>query len=167
MAEQSARAVERPIGRVGLPLVVFVLDGQEYALHLSSVERVLPMVAVSPLPKAPTIALGVINLHGQVVPVVDIRRRFVRPSRDYGVSGQLLVARTSRRGLVLPVDEVLGVREVPVEGVTSADAVLPGIGHVAGIVALEDGLLFIHDLDTFLSLDEEGQLTEALEEMEG
>lgn len=150
-----------------LRLVVFALDGQQYALQLSAVERVLPMVAVAPLPRAPAIALGVINLHGQVVPVVDIRRRFNRPSRDYGVDGHLLVAGTARRALVLPVDEVLGVREVAEEAVAPAGTVLPGIGHVAGIVALPDGLLFIHDLDTFLSLDEERQLGEALKGVPG
>lgn len=163
MVEAVNRLLE---GRV-LPLVVFVLDGQQYALRLSSAERVLPMVAVSPLPRAPAIALGVINLHGQVVPVVDIRRRFGRPSRDYGVGGHLLVARTSRRMLALPVDDVLGVREIAHDAVMSPDAVLPGIGHVAGIVALPDGLLFVHDLDTFLALDEERQLGEALKGVSG
>ena len=48
-------------------LVSFVIVEQQYALPLSVVERVLPMVAVSPLPHAPSIALGVINLHGQVI----------------------------------------------------------------------------------------------------
>jgi len=146
-------------------LVVFDLDGQAYALPLDSVERVLPMVAVSPLPRAPAVALGAINFHGQVIPVVDIRRRFRLPARDYGLTAHLLVARTARRSLVVPADEVLGVKEVAGETVTSPDAVLPGIGHVAGIVALPDGLLFIHDLDTFLSLDEERQLSDALEGM--
>jgi purine-binding chemotaxis protein CheW len=63
----------------------------------------------------------------------------------------------------LPVDEILGVQEVPSENVTLPDAVLPGTGLVAGIAALSDGVLLIHDLDTFLSLDEEQRLTEALE----
>ena len=148
-----------------LRLVVFVIEGQRYALPLRAVERVLPIVAVSPLPKAPAVALGVINVHGQVIPVVDIRLRFGFPPRDYGLTAQLVVARTARRTLVVPVEEVLGVTEVATEGITSPDAVLPGIGHVAGIVTLADGLLFIHDLDTFLSLDEEQRLTEALEEM--
>lgn len=151
-------AVPRPVS-----LVVFSLEGQRYALQLSVVERVLPMVAVSPLPKGPAIALGVINVHGAVIPVLDIRCRFGFPSRDYGITTHLLVARTGRRTLAVPVDEVVGVREVAVHGVTAPDAVLPGIGHVAGIVALADGLLFIHDLDTFLSLDEERELTAALE----
>ena len=151
---------QSPVSR----LVVFAIDGERYALSLPAVERVLPMVAVSPLPKGPAVALGVINVHGAVIPVLDIRRRFGFPPRDYGITAQLLVARTGRRTLAVPVDEVVGLREVAVDAVTAPDTVLPGIGHVAGIVALADGLLFIHDLDTFLSLEEERDLTEALEE---
>lgn len=148
-----------------LQLVVFSIGGQQYALHLSTVERVLPMVAVSPLPQAPAVAPGVINLHGQPIPVLDLRRRFALPPRDYGLRSHLLVARTRRRTMAVPVDEVMGISEVAAGAVTPPDAVLPGIGHVAGIVALPDGLLFIHDLDVFLFLDEEHQLTEALEEI--
>lgn len=144
-------------------LVAFRLEGQRYALHLSVVERVLRMVAVSPLPKAPAIVLGVVNLHGQVIPVLDLQRRFGLPSHNYGLSSTLLVARTNRRTLALPVNEVLGVQEVAAEIVTLPATVCPGIGLVVGIAALPDGVLFIHDLDTFLSLDEEQRLTEALE----
>lgn len=146
-----------------LSLVIFGLTGQRYALPLHTVERVFPMVEVSPLPKAPPITLGVINLHGAVIPVLDIHRRFGFPPRGYGLAAHLLVARTSRRTLALPVDEVLGVREVAAEAAIPADTVLPGIGHVAGIVALSDGLLFIQDLEAFLSLEEEHRLSEALE----
>jgi len=55
------------------------------------------------------------------------------------------------------------VTELAPGAVIPPDHVLPGIGHVAGIAALPDGLLFIHDLDTFLSLDEERRLASALE----
>lgn len=152
--------------RPPLRLVVFAIDGQRYALPLSTAERVLPMVAVSPLPEGPTFALGVINLHSLVVPVFDIRRRFNLPPRDYGLDAHLLVARTSRRTLAMPVDEVLGVTEVSEETVTAPEAILPGIGHVGGIVPLQDGLLFIHDLETFLSRDEEQRLDDALEKIQ-
>lgn len=154
----TAAALQRPVS-----LVVFRLEGQRYAFQTFAVERVLPMVALAPLPKAPAVTLGVINLHGTVIPVLDIRLRFGFPPRDYGITAHLLVARTSRRTLAVPVDEVVGVQEVTVDTVTAPAAVLPGIGHVAGIVALADGLLFIHDLDTFLSLEEERELTTALE----
>lgn len=150
-----------------MDLILFVLDGERYALPLGTVERVLPMVAVAPLPKAPSVALGVVNVGGRVIPVVDARRRFGLPPREYGTSAQLVLARTAQRALALPVDAVLGVAEVAADAVTPPDRVLPGIRHVAGIAALPDGLLVIHDLDAFLSLDEEQRLTEALEETAG
>jgi len=153
--------------RATLRLVVFGIEGQHYALRLSAVERVLPMVAVSPLPKAPSVALGVINLHRQVIPVLDIRSRFDHPPRNYGLAGHLLVARTRERILALPVDEVVGVQEAAGETITPPGTVLPGLGYVEGIVTLADGLIFIHDLDTFLSLDEERRLAEVLEERAG
>jgi purine-binding chemotaxis protein CheW len=146
-----------PAGR----LVAFRLDEQLFGLPLETVERVLPMVAVTPLPQAPAIARGVIDVHGRITPVVDLRRRLGFPDRTLGLTAHLLVGRTRRRTLALPVDAVLGVREV--ETAVPAGAVLPGLAHLAGIVAMPDGLLFIHDLDAFLSLDEERQLATALE----
>jgi purine-binding chemotaxis protein CheW len=146
-------------------LLLFSIENSHYAIRLLMVERVLPMVEVSPLPNAPAITLGVINYHGKIVAVVDIRRRLNGPSHEYGLADQLVVARTPRRMLLFPVDKVLGVREVAADSVTLPNTILPGIGHVEGIVALPDSVLFIHDLETFLSLDEEQQLSEALAEM--
>ncbi len=154
-----------PVANPILQLVVFLIGEQHYALPVFSVDRVLQMVALSPLPKLPDVVLGVLNLHGKVIPVLDICCRLGLPHRDYGLTSYLLVARTMRRTVSLPVDQVLGVREVRVEAVTPPDVVLPGIAHVSGIVALSEGLLFIHDLNAFLSLDEEEGLTAALEEM--
>lgn len=146
--------------------VVFRLEGERYALHLSQVERVVSMVAVSPLPKTPAVVSGVINHRGSVVPVLDLRPRFGFPLHEFGLTDHLLLARTTRRMLALPVDEVLGVNEVPVENILAPSTLLPGVGYVTGIVALADGLLFIHDLEALLSMDEERRLTEAMDDNE-
>lgn len=147
--------------------VVFRLEAQRYALHLSQVERVVAMVAVSPLPQTPAVVVGIINHRGSVVPVLDLRPRFGFPRREFGLTDHLLLARTTRRMLALPVDEVLGVNEVPVENVLPRSTILSGVGYVTGIVALADGLLFIHDLEALLSMDEERQLTEAMDDHAG
>ena len=147
-------------------VVAFRLEGQRYALHLPQVERVVSMVAVSPLPQTPAVVVGVINYRGSVVPVLDLRPRFGFPHREFGLTDHLLLARTTRRMLALPVDEVLGVNEVPVENVLAPSTLLPGVGYVTGIVALADGLLFIHELEALLSMDEERRLTEAIDNNE-
>jgi purine-binding chemotaxis protein CheW len=145
-------------------LVAFVVDGQRFALALDAVERALPMLAVTPLPGAPPVVAGVVSLHGQVVPVFDLRRRLGRPAREPALTDHLLVARAGARRVALPVDEVLGVLAVDAAAITPPDAVLPAPERLAGIVTLADGLVFIHDLETFLTADEERRLAEALDE---
>jgi purine-binding chemotaxis protein CheW len=145
-------------------LVVFAVQGNRYAVPLSSVERVFLMVAVQPVPGAPRVVLGAINLEGRVVPVVDLRRRLNLPSRDYGLNAHLLIVQTPRRTLAIPADEVFGAAEISTASVTPTEAVLPGLGRVAGIAALPGGLLFIHDIEAFLTPGEERELGRALGE---
>ena len=142
-------------------LVVFTLDDQRYALRLAAVERTVRLVEITPLPKAPAVVLGVITVQGRVVPVLDVRRRFRLPPRELQLSDQMLIARTRRRTVVLIADAVSGVIEPPAEEITLPEAILPGLEHVAGVTRLDDGLIFIHDLDGFLSLEEEQALDAA------
>lgn len=66
--------------------MVFVLDEQSYALYLPSVERVVRAVEVTPLPKAPDIVSGIINLRGKITPVVDLRGS-LSAFRNFLISG--------------------------------------------------------------------------------
>ncbi|MEW6160517.1 MAG: chemotaxis protein CheW [Verrucomicrobiota bacterium] len=145
-------------------LVLFALEEQRYGLRLSSVERVLRVVEVTPLPKAPASILGVINVHGSVLPVFNPRNRFQLPLRPVRLNDQLILARTNRRRAALLVDEVLGILEHPAGAMISSEVVLPRLEYVEGVVKFWDGLIFIHNLDSFLSLDEENVLERALNE---
>lgn len=143
-------------------LVVFTLDAQLYALPLASVQRVVRMVEVTPLPKAPEIVLGVIDVHGSIIPVMSMRRRFGRPEPEASLNGQLIVADTGTRCVALVVTSVTGVIERTVEEVTEAEKIVPGAQYVEGISKLEDGIVFIPNVDRFLSKKEDQQLDSLL-----
>lgn len=143
-------------------LAVFVLGDRRYALHLSAVERVVRMVDITPLPEAPSIVLGVVNVRGQVIPVVNVRRRFRLPEREIALTDQLVVARTARRLVALVADAVTDVIACPERDLIAAAHILPEVGYVQGVVKLKDGLVLIHDLDRFLSLEEERVLDQAM-----
>jgi purine-binding chemotaxis protein CheW len=146
-------------------LVVFALDQQRYALHLSAVERIVQVVEVTPLPKASGIVLGVVNVQGRIIPALNIRKRFRLPDRDVNLSDRLIVATTSRRTVALVVDSVSGVVERPASEVVAAAKVLSNMEYVEGVAKLENGMVFIHDLDRFLSLEEESALGDAMKNM--
>jgi purine-binding chemotaxis protein CheW len=143
-------------------LVAFTLNRQPYALRLASVRQVLRMVEVTPLPKAPEIVLGVVSLHGAVVPVFSLRRRLGLTESEASLSDQLIVADGARRIVALVVDAVIGVVERSTKEISKVERIVPGAPYVEGIAKLEEGMLFIHNLDLFLSPPEEGQLHDAL-----
>ena len=145
-----------------LQLVPFLLDDHRYALHLGVVERVIPAVEITPLPKAPEIVLGLINIRGKIIPTLNIRRRFQLPERETELTDHFIIANTSKRTVALPADSVGGVIQIFEGEITEAMDILPGLEYVEGVVRLKEGLLLIHDLERFLSLEEETILDEAL-----
>lgn len=143
---------------------VLRLDDLRLALPLACVERTERAVAVSRLPAAPEIVLGVIDVRGRIVPVIDLRARLRLPPRALGVGDRMVVATTPRRAVAMVADAVEGVVECDAATLVAADAVVPGLDFVKGIARRDDGLILIHDLDRFLSLEEEAALERALAE---
>jgi purine-binding chemotaxis protein CheW len=141
---------------------VFSLDEPRYALELSVVERIVRSVEITPLPKAPEIVLGVINVQGQVIPVVDVRKRFRMPGREINIDDRFIISRTSMRLVALVVDDVTGVQRLGNREIVSAERDLPFAEHIKGVAKVEEDLVLIYDLDQFLSLDEEQKLDEAM-----
>lgn len=144
-------------------LLVFQVEDQRYALRLSGVFRVLRMLHVEVLPGAPDVVTGVINVAGRIVPVMNLRRRLRLAERDSRLTDVLILARAAELTVALPADGVVGVLE-PAHDPVPAQAIAPGVEHVAGVVKLDDGLVLIHDLDLFLSLRERQGLLDALGE---
>lgn len=143
-------------------VVVFQLDDQRYALMLHAVDGVLPAVELTPLPRGPRIVLGVFELRGEIMPVLDIRHRFGLRSLPIDPDQQMIVARAAGRRVALLVDRTLGPSEVPREDVTPGRRILDDLPYLKGIARTSDGLVLIHDLDTFLALDEASALDAAV-----
>ena len=146
------------------PFFLFSIEGRRFALELPCVERVVQAVAVTPLSDGPEAVLGVVNVHGTIVPVVDLRRRLGFSPRAVRLDDGMVIARTARRTLAFFVDTAVGVVESPEGAVTVGDEVVPGLEYVQGVMQIGDDLVLIHDLDRLLSIDEQDQLTRALGE---
>ena len=143
-------------------ILVFTLDDTRYALPLSSVERAVRAVEITPLPKAPRIVMGVINLQGEIIAVIDIRGRLRLPARELDLDDRFLIVRTPGRRLALVVDSLEGIHHLDRKQVASVDETLSLAPHLRGVAKLADGMALIYDLDQFLSLAEEAKLDEAM-----
>jgi len=146
-----------------IQIVLFYLDELKYGLPLANVERVVPALHVSPLPNAPEIVLGAVNIYGEIIPVVDLRKRFSLPPRDTELSDKLILAITTSRKIAFFADEVEGVSSVDEKNIVMGENVYPSLPSVQGVIGTEDGIVIIHDINLFLSLDEVAVLKLAVE----
>ncbi|HJV67366.1 MAG TPA: chemotaxis protein CheW [Geomonas sp.] len=145
-------------------LLVFTLDRQRYALRLDRVQRVVRAAAVTPLPKAPEVVLGILDLGGQVVPVINLRRRFRLPERELRSDDQFVVAKAGALTVALAVDAAGEVLEEGELELVPPESVVAGTAFLEGVAATREGLLLIHDLESLLFPSEERQLSQALAE---
>jgi len=143
-------------------IVLFNLDELRYALYLLAVERVIPIVEITPLPKAPEIVMGIVNYHGEIIPVINIRKRFNLPAHEIKLSDQLIIARTTKRFVALVVDSVIGVHKLEHDQFVDTKEEFPYADYVTGIAKIENNIVLIHDLEKFLSLEEQHLIENAL-----
>lgn len=132
-------------------ILVVELDGGRYALRIEEVDEVVRAVAVTPLPGVPPVVEGVIDVRGEVLPVLGLRRRFGLPLRAPALGDRFVLARAGGRRVALRVDEVEEVREIDESELEPAEGVWTAGGRIAGVVRLESGMVLFAEMDSFLT----------------
>jgi purine-binding chemotaxis protein CheW len=146
----------------GLELLVFELGGVRLALDLTVVREVALAVAIAPLPDAPAVIEGIIDVRGEIVPVYDVRRRFDLPASPLHPDHRLVIAWTGERLVALRCDSTGRIESVAAADVDNSSPLLQGRRRIAGVARLADGLALIQDLVEFLDDAEHAALEEAL-----
>ena len=143
-------------------LLVVALDDVRIGVATSAVLEILRAVAITALSGAPPVIEGVINVRGELVPLFDLRLRFGLPPVSLHPSQHLVVARASSRTVAFRVDRAEELVTVSDAQVASVSGRVSGAGHIEGVAMFENGMVLIHDLDTFLSHAESASLDRAL-----
>ncbi len=157
-------AVKRGVMSDSSRMIVFAVEAQRFGVRLSQVERVISAVEVTPLPGAPRVVLGVVDMHGEIVPVYDTRVRFGGQASPVRARDQFLLLRRGDGMAALVVQETIGVFDLETDAapVALAPAQESEHGWFDGTTRLADDLVLIHDVDRFLSAAESGALNDAL-----
>lgn len=144
-------------------LLTFRLDDQEYALDISNVVQVVRMVAITPVPKAPEVVEGVINLRGKVIPVINLRKRCGLPSKPCGLNDHLLIAKMDGRVMGLIVDVVSEMLTVPTGNLDLSSEIGPQrMEYLLAVGRLGGRLLLVLDPNMILTFEDKQCLEAAL-----
>jgi purine-binding chemotaxis protein CheW len=145
-----------------LDLLVFELAGVRFGVEMRCVREVVRAVLVTPLPGAPAAVEGVIDVRGEVVAVYDLRLRFGLPPRPLHPAEHLVIAWTGERLAAMRCERAEWIEQIPSSAVERSVPVDLSGGRVEGVARMDDGLVLIHDLRTFLDDAEALALADAL-----
>ncbi len=126
-ARALARVPEREQTGDTLECVEFFLAHERYAVESHHVREVHPLENLTPLPCTPAFVLGIVNLRGEILSVVDMRKFFDLPERGLTDLNKVIVLRSEAMLFGILADAILGVRRIPVAEIQPSLPTLTGI----------------------------------------
>lgn len=135
-----------------IQLACFSLEDSFFAVDIMRIKEIIQPQKLSNLPRASQLLEGVINLRGNVIPVMDLRKRFLMPPLPEGKNSKLLIVTLARQMLALAVDEVMEVITIPAKDIKPPPDVDEGveIEFLLGVCLYQEQVFMIIDIDALL-----------------
>ncbi len=137
---------------ITVQLIVFSVGREEYGLEIERVQEVIRMKAIKKLPRAPKFILGVMNLRGNIIPVVGLREKFNLDPLNYNDTTRVIVVNHRDKLVGMVVDEVTRVVNVPASSIEGNPDMVSDKTRalVRGVAKLEDQVIILVELDYLL-----------------
>ncbi|MDD2421686.1 MAG: chemotaxis protein CheW [Heliobacteriaceae bacterium] len=147
-------------GASEIQLVVFGLGSEEYGVPIMQVKEIIRLITSTKIPQSPDFVEGVINLRGNVIPVIDLKKRFGLPLSETTVNTRIIVVNIGEHTVGVVVDAVTEVLRLSLSAVEPPPPMMSGISidYIKGVGKVEDRLLILLDLDKILSEKEQALL---------
>lgn len=133
--------------------VVFKLEGEEYGIDILRVKEIKEMLRITRVPKAPSFVRGVVNLRGEVIPVIDLRKKFNLLEGADNESTRIIIVTVDEITIGLIIDTSSEVLEIDKELIEEPPMAVSSIDHsyILGIGKVNDRLIILLDVAKIIS----------------
>lgn len=166
MAEQTEQQpIESTENRVDLEdstnLVTFRLGSGEYAIDIMQAKEIIKMEKITLIPNAPDFVEGVINLRGNIIPIINLKKRFNLEETEGDKNTGIIIVKIEDVDMGIIIDSISKVVSISNSDIQPPPPMLSGIGqkYIKGVGKLEDKLLVVLDLEKLFTTDEEEEET--------
>jgi len=134
--------------------VVFKLENEEYGIDILRVKEIKEMIRITRVPKSPSFVRGVINLRGEVIPVIDLRKKFDMSQNIDTESTRIIIVLVDEITVGLIIDTSSEVLEIDKELIEEPPATIASIDHsyIYGIGKVKERLIILLDVSKIISI---------------
>jgi len=144
-------------GAAASQYVVFNIASEEYCIEILKVQEIIRMMPVTWLPRRPTYIIGVINLRGEIIPIIDLRIKFGLEKKEYNKFTRILIGQIDEKLMGMVVDGTSDVIELASEQLESAPGAVARSKtseYIRGIARLGERVIILLDISRILREDE-------------
>lgn len=143
-------------------LVTFRLGSGEYAIDIMQAKEIIKMEKITLIPNAPYFVEGVINLRGNIIPIIDLKKRFNLEESEGDKNTGIIIAKIEDVDMGIMIDSVSKVVSMANSDIQPPPSMLQGIGqrYIKGVGKMEDKLLVVLDLDKLFTNEEDDSASE-------
>ena len=141
-------------------MISFAIGEEHYGVDIQEVKEVIRIREITQLPKAPTFVKGVINLRGDVIPIIDLREKFGLEQLDYTEVTRVIVVEVDGKSIGMVVDSVSNVIKIPQDEIEPPPQLVGELSgeYLRGIGKLGEKLIVLISIDKILTTDEKIEL---------
>lgn len=145
-----------------IQFVVFKLGTEEYGIPITQVREINRLTTPTKIPKSPSFVEGVINLRGQIIPIVDLKKRFDLELTEYSGEARVMVVEIKDQVCGIIVDEVSEVLRMATASIEPPPGMIANIDieYIAGVGKVGERLLIILDINKLLTDEEQMALVD-------
>ncbi|TXJ46815.1 chemotaxis protein CheW [Brachyspira pilosicoli] len=158
MAEIEQQPIENKVDvENSINLVTFKLGNNEYAIDIMQAKEIIKMEKITLIPNAPDYVEGVINLRGNIIPIVDLKKRFNLEENDGEKNTGIIIVKIDDVDMGIIIDAISKVVSIVTSNIQPPPPMLSGIGqkYIKGVAKLEDKLLVVLDLEKLIVGDDD------------
>ena len=133
-----------------LDVLAFLLAQETYAIETVFIREVYPLTELTPLPCTPDYIFGIINIRGQILTIIDMKKFFDLPEKGITNLNRVIVVQGETMELGILADEILGIRNISASGLHPPPPTMTGIhaGYLKGVAG--EGLILL-DMENFMN----------------
>lgn len=137
-------------------VVIFSIDGEEFAAEIFQVERILGYTEPVKIPEAPDFIKGVIKYEGTIIPVIDVKKRFNLNDTNIKSDKKIVVVKNAEKKAGLIVDNVSEVTDINDDVIEDAPDIVKGISnkYISSIIKLNERIIILINTENILSKDD-------------
>ena len=155
MLRARAKSLSREPERKGeaeeyIEVLAFLLAHETYAIETQFIREVYPLTDLTPLPCTPDYIFGIINIRGQILTILDMKKFFDLPEKGLTNLNRVIVVEEQGLALGILADEIIGIRNIPKSGLNPPLPTMTGIhaGYIKGVTG--EGIILL-DMERFLN----------------